>query len=299
MRLLRYGPAGEERPGMLDISGRIRDLSQLVDDIRPSILGPESLARIRRARVEELPSVPGEPRIGPPISGVGKIVLIGLNYRDHAAESGLPVPERPIVFLKATTAISGPFDPIVLPRDAKTVDWEVELGIVIGRTARYVPEREALSHVAGYCLMNDISERGFSEDNGGNWTKGKSCDTFGPMGPWLVTGDDVPNPQNLGIWLEVNGQSFQNSNTANLVFGVAALVAYVSNFMTLCPGDVISSGTPGGVGLGRKPPVFLKPGDIMRLGIDGLGEQRLEVVPFSLDRLNARSTERSCHHAPP
>jgi 2,4-diketo-3-deoxy-L-fuconate hydrolase len=289
MRLLRYGPMGRERPGVLDLDGRIRDLSGMVEDIRPSCLSPTSLARLRQLRLDNLPLVPGEPRIGPPISEVGKIVLIGLNYRDHAAESGLPVPERPIIFLKATTAISGPFDPVIMPREAKTVDWEVELGIVIGRVAQYVPENQALSHVAGYCLMNDISERGFSEDNGGNWTKGKSCDSFGPMGPWLVTADEVPDPGSLGIWLEVNGQRLQDSNTGNLVFGVAALIAYVSKFMTLRPGDVISSGTPGGVGLGRKPPMFLKPGDIMRLGIDGLGEQRLEVVPFSLDRLTELS----------
>jgi 2-keto-4-pentenoate hydratase/2-oxohepta-3-ene-1,7-dioic acid hydratase in catechol pathway len=190
-----------------------------------------------------------------------------------------------VVFLKAISALSGPTDPVVMPREATMVDWEVELGIVIGRRARYVEEREALSHVAGYCVMNDVSERAFSEDNGGNWTKGKSCDTFGPMGPWLVTADEVPDPQRLGIWLEVNGKRYQESSTANMVFGVAALISYVSGFMTLQPGDVISSGTPGGVGLGRKPPVFLKPGDVMRLGIDGLGEQRLEVLAFALDRL--------------
>lgn len=195
------------------------------------------------------------------------------------------MPKRPVVFLKATTALSGPTDPVVIPRDARTVDWEVELGIIIGHTARYVAEAEALSHVAGYCVMNDVSERTFSEDNGGNWTKGKSCDTFGPMGPWLVTADEIRDPQRLGIWLEVNGRRYQDSNTANMVFGVAALIAYVSRFMTLRPGDVISSGTPGGVGLGQKPPVFQKPGDLMRLGIDRLGEQRLQVVPFSLERL--------------
>jgi 2,4-diketo-3-deoxy-L-fuconate hydrolase len=293
MRLLRYGPKGEERPGILDDDGRVRDLSQVIRDIDPEALPANNLAKLRGLRIAGLPLVPDNFRIGPPISRVGKIVLIGLNYRDHAAESGLPVPKRPIVFLKATTAISGPFDPVVMPREARTVDWEVELGIVIGRTARYVPEAEAMSCVAGYCLMNDVSERAFSEDNGGNWTKGKSCDTFGPMGPWLVTSDSVPDPQNLGIWLEVNGRRFQNSNTSNLVFGVAALIAYVSKFMTLCPGDVISSGTPGGVGLGQKPPVFLKPGDVMRLGIDGLGEQRLEVVPFSLERLGGLPARHS------
>jgi len=289
MRLLRYGQKGEERPGIVDADGRLRDLSPIVPDIGPDVLSPQGLAKLRSLRIAELPLVPGNPRIGPPISGVGKIVLIGLNYRDHAAESGLPVPQRPIIFLKATTAISGPFEPVVMPQEARMVDWEVELGIVIGGMARYVPEADALSCVAGYCLMNDVSERGFSEDNGGNWTKGKSCDTFAPMGPWLVTADAIPDPQKLGIWLEVNGRRFQDSNTSNLVFGVAALVAYVSKFMTLCPGDVISSGTPGGVGLGQKPPVFLKPGDVMRLGIDGLGEQRLEVVPFSLERLSGRS----------
>jgi 2,4-diketo-3-deoxy-L-fuconate hydrolase len=288
MRLLRYGPTGREQPAMLDEASRIRDLSNVLKDIGPEVLSPDGLVALGRIKPETLPLVSEASHIGPPISGVGKLVLIGLNYRDHARESGLPVPERPIVFLKATTAITGPFDCIVMPKEAKTVDWEVELGIVIGRTARYVAERDAFSHVAGYCLMNDVSERGFSEDNGGNWTKGKSCDTFAPMGPWLVTADEVPDPQVLGIWLEVNGRRFQNSNTANMVFGVAALVAYVSRFMTLEPGDVISSGTPGGVGLGLKPPVFLKPGDRMRLGIDGLGEQKLEVVPFSLERLNAR-----------
>jgi 2,4-didehydro-3-deoxy-L-rhamnonate hydrolase len=287
MRLLRYGLVGRERPGILDDAGRLRDLSAVVKEICPEVLGIDGLAMLHRQRPETLPLVPEPVRIGPPISGVGKIVLIGLNYRDHAEESGLPVPERPIIFLKATTAIVGPFDCIVMPKEAKTLDWEVELGIVIGRTARYVAKNEALAHVAGYCLMNDISERGFSEDNGGNWTKGKSCDTFAPMGPWLVTADEVPDPQALGIWLEVNGRRYQNSNTANMVFGVAALVAYVSRFMTLMPGDVISSGTPGGVGLGLKPPQFLQPGDVIRLGIDGLGEQRLEVTPFSLERLNA------------
>ena len=289
MKLLRYGSMGRERPGVLDAGGRIHDLSGVVADIRSEALGPRALAEIRRLDVGTLPMVRGKPRLGPPIAGVGKIVLIGLNYRDHAAESGLPVPKQPIVFLKATTAISGPFDPIVMPRDAKTIDWEVELGIVIGRTARYVSETEALSHVVGYCLMNDVSERAFSDDNGGNWTKGKSCDSFGPMGPWLVTADEVPDPQNLGIWLEVNGRRFQNSNTANMVFGIAALVAYVSRFMTLSPGDIISSGTPGGVGMAQKPPVFLKSGDVIQLGIDGLGQQRLELVPFSLNRLNRPS----------
>lgn len=290
MRLLRYGPIGRERPAILDAAGRLRDLSAVVKDICPEVLGTDGLAMLRRQRAEALPLVAESTRIGPPISDVGKIVLIGLNYRDHAAESGLPVPERPIIFLKATTAIVGPFDRVVMPKDAKTLDWEVELGVVIGRTARYVAEHEALAHVAGYCLMNDISERRFSEDNGGNWTKGKSCDTFGPMGPWLVSADEIRDPQALGIWLEVNGRRYQNSNTGNMVFGVGALVAYVSRFMTLAPGDVISSGTPGGVGLGLKPPRFLEPGDVMRLGIDGLGEQRLEVVPFSLEQLNASAS---------
>ena len=285
MKLVRFGEPGVERPGRIGADGALRDLSQHISDISPPVLARDALARLAALDDARLPVVHGRHRLGPPVGGVGKIVLIGLNYRDHAAKSGLPVPERPVVFLKATTALSGPTDPVVMPLDARTVDWEVELGIVIGRTARYVAEAAALSHVAGYCVMNDVSERTFSEDNGGNWTKGKSCDTFGPMGPWLVTTDEETDPQRLGIWLEVNGKRYQNSNTANMVFGVAALVSYVSRFMTLQPGDVISSGTPGGVGLGQKPPVFLKPGDVMRLGIDGLGEQRLEVVPFSLHGL--------------
>jgi 2-keto-4-pentenoate hydratase/2-oxohepta-3-ene-1,7-dioic acid hydratase in catechol pathway len=285
MKLVRYGDAGSERPGRIGADGVLRDLSQHISDISPSVIAENAFARLADVDDERLPVVHGRQRLGPPVGAVGKVVLIGLNYRDHAAESGLPVPERPVIFLKATTAISGPTDPVVIPRDAQTVDWEVELGIILGRTARYVEKADALSYVAGFCVMNDVSERTFSEDNGGNWTKGKSCDTFGPMGPWLVTLDEVADPQRLGIWLEVNGKRYQNSNTSNMVFGVAELVSYVSKFMTLQPGDVISSGTPGGVGLGRKPPVFLKPGDVMRLGIDGLGEQLLEVVPFSLDRL--------------
>jgi 2,4-diketo-3-deoxy-L-fuconate hydrolase len=287
MKIVRYGAPGLERPGLIAADESLRDLSDHLHDIVPELLAPERIAKLAETDPLRLPKVPGSPRLGYPVAGVGKIVLIGLNYRDHAAESGLPVPQRPVVFLKATSALSGPTDPVMMPRDASTVDWEVELGIVIGRLARYVEERDALSHVAGYCVMNDVSERTFSEENGGNWTKGKSCDTFGPMGPWLVTKDEVPDPQRLGIWLEVNGTRYQESNTANMVFGVAALISYVSRFMTLRPGDVISSGTPGGVGLGRKPPVFLKPGDLMRLWIDGLGEQRLEVIPFSLDRLPA------------
>jgi 2-keto-4-pentenoate hydratase/2-oxohepta-3-ene-1,7-dioic acid hydratase in catechol pathway len=285
MKIVRYGAPGLERPGLIAADGGLRDLSDHLHDIVPELLAPERLRKLAEIDPLRLPKIPGSPRLGYPVAGVGKIVLIGLNYRDHAAESGLPVPRRPVVFLKAISALSGPTDPVVMPREATMVDWEVELGIVIGRRARYVEEREALSHVAGYCVMNDVSERAFSEDNGGNWTKGKSCDTFGPMGPWLVTADEVPDPQRLGIWLEVNGKRYQESSTANMVFGVAALISYVSGFMTLQPGDVISSGTPGGVGLGRKPPVFLKPGDVMRLGIDGLGEQRLEVLAFALDRL--------------
>jgi 2-keto-4-pentenoate hydratase/2-oxohepta-3-ene-1,7-dioic acid hydratase in catechol pathway len=287
MKIVRYGAPGLERPGLIAVDGSLRDLSDHLHDIVPELLAPERLSSLAEVDPLRLPMVSGSQRLGHPVAGVGKIVLIGLNYRDHAAESGLPVPHRPVVFLKAVSALSGPTDPVVMPREATMLDWEVELGIVIGRRARYVEVADALSHVAGYCVMNDVSERAFSEDNGGNWTKGKSCDTFGPMGPWLVTADDVPDPQRLGIWLEVNGTRYQNSNTANMVFGVAALIAYVSRFMTLQPGDVISSGTPGGTGLGRKPPVFLKPGDVMRLGIDGLGEQRLEVVPFALDRLPA------------
>ena len=255
---------------------------QHVSDISPAVLD-RTLARLAAFDDDQIADRAGTDAPGPPVGG-------SENSPDRPQlprprrQSGLPVPERPVVFLKATTALSGPTDPVVIPRDAGTVDWEVELGIAIGRTARYVAEAEAVAR-AGYCVMNDVSERTFSEDNGGNWTKGKSCDTFGPMGPWLVTADEVRDPQRLGIWLEVNGRRYQDSNTANMVFGVAALIAYVSRFMTLLPGDVISSGTPGGVGLGQKPPAFLKAGDVMRLGIDGLGEQRLLVVPFSLHGL--------------
>ncbi len=281
MKLLRHGARGSERPGLLHADGSIRDLSGEIADIGPATLGPDVLARLRALDPARLPLVEGRTRLGAPVAGVSKIVCIGLNYADHAAESGLPVPEKPIVFLKATTAINGPHDRVVLPQRATAGDWEVELGVVIGSTARYVPEADALGHVAGYCVANDVSERNFSEEGGGQWTKGKSADTFAPLGPWLVTRDEVPDPQALGLWLEVNGRRMQQSSTRQMVFGAAALVSYVSRFMTLLPGDVMLTGTPYGTGYGQRPQTYLKPGDVMRLGIDGLGEQRMDVVAWS------------------
>jgi 2-keto-4-pentenoate hydratase/2-oxohepta-3-ene-1,7-dioic acid hydratase in catechol pathway len=281
MKLLRYGPLGQEKPGLLDASGAIRDLSAHVSDIGPAELSPESLKRLAAIAPESLPKVEGEVRYGPPVAGVGKFLAIGLNYSDHAAESGMPVPAEPIIFTKATTCIQGPNDEVMLPRDSVKSDWEVELGVVIGRTARYVEESEALDYVAGYVTVNDLSEREFQLERGGSWDKGKGCDTFGPIGPWLVTSDEVGDPQDLDMWLDVNGKRMQTGNTRTMVFGVANLVSYCSRFMTLAPGDIITTGTPPGVGLGMKPePVFLKAGDVMRLGIAKLGEQQQTVVPF-------------------
>ena len=280
MKLLRFGPAGQEKPGLLDASRQLRDLSRLLPDLGPDQLSEAALARLRLLDPLSLPLVAGQPRLGCPVAGVGKFIAIGLNYSDHAAETGAPTPTEPIVFMKATSCIQGPNDPVMLPRGSKKTDWEVELGVVIGSRARYVSQKEALGCVAGYCVVNDISERAYQLERGPQWDKGKGCDTFGPIGPWLVTRDEVPDPQKLQLWLDLNGQRRQTGTTRTMIFGVAKLVSYVSEFMTLLPGDVITTGTPPGVGLGMKPPKFLKKGDIMSLGIDGLGAQQQCVVPF-------------------
>jgi 2-keto-4-pentenoate hydratase/2-oxohepta-3-ene-1,7-dioic acid hydratase in catechol pathway len=278
MKLLRYGPVGHEKPGLLDARGQLRDLSSIVPDIAGAVLLPEGLARLAAIDPATLPAVPGSPRLGPCVAGTGKFICIGLNYSDHAAETGATVPPEPIIFMKATSAIVGPNDDTEIPRESVKTDWEVELGVVIGRTAKYVTESDAMDHVAGYCVVNDLSERAFQIERQGQWTKGKSADTFGPIGPWLVTRDEVPDPQRLPMWLQVNGVSRQNGSTATMVFGVAKLVSYLSQFMSLQPGDIISTGTPPGVGLGMTPPTYLKPGDVVTLGIEGLGEQRQQVV---------------------
>ena len=277
MKLLRYGAKGAEKPALLDAQGRVRDLSGLLPDITAASLAPQGLQRLRGLDVQSLPVVAQPGRIAPPWSGMGKFVCIGLNYADHAAETGSAVPSEPIVFMKATSALIGCNDAVVLPRGSVKSDWEVELGVVIGSKARYVSEADAPAFVAGYCVVNDLSEREYQLERGGTWDKGKGCDTFGPVGPWLVTADEVADPQQLGLWLEVNGRRFQDGSTRTMVFGVARLVSYLSRFMTLHPGDLISTGTPPGVGLGCKPPLFLKAGDVMRLGITGLGEQRQQV----------------------
>jgi len=278
MKLLRYGPKGKEKPGLLDSEGRIRDLSGLIDDVTGETISPKSLARIKKAKPESLPLVRGKPRIGACIANPQKFIAIGLNYSDHAAESGLQVPPEPVVFTKQVSCLSGPFDDVTIPPKSKKSDWEVELGVIIGTTAKNIAKRDALKHVAGYCTINDLSEREFQAERAGQWTKGKSYDTFGPVGPWLVTPDEVPDPQKLGMWLDLNGKRVQNGSTATMVFGVAHIVAYLSQFFTLLPGDIITTGTPPGVGMGMKPQRFLKPGDVMRLGIDGLGEQQQKVV---------------------
>ena len=277
MKLLRYGPAGAEKPGLLDAEGTIRDLSAHIADIDGAALAPESLDALARIDPATLPAVDGSPRLGPPVANVGKLLCIGLNYSDHAAETGAPIPEEPILFMKSTTSIVGPNDDVVLPRGSRKGDWEVELGIVIGKQARYVEEADAFSHVAGYCVFNDVSEREYQLEGTGQWVKGKSADTFAPFGPWMVTRDEIPDPQDLHIWLEVDGKRFQDGSTRTMIFPVAHLVSYVSRYMTLEPGDIIPTGTPPGVGLGQKPPVFLRPGNVMRLGIDGLGEQQQTV----------------------
>lgn len=274
MKLLRYGAAGAEKPGLIDVDGKIRDLSRVVPDIDGRALSASSLAKLNAVDQATLPLVPGNPRIGPCVGSVGKFICVGLNYADHAAESGMEVPKEPVLFFKATSAICGPYDDVIIPRGSIKSDWEVELGVVIGKEARYLSEDQALDHVAGYCVVNDLSERAFQMERGGQWVKGKSCDTFGPIGPWLVTKDEVPDAQRLGIWLEVDGHRYQNGNTRTMIFNVPFIVSYISQFMSLQPGDIISTGTPPGVGLGIKPePVYLKAGQTMRLGIDGLGEQ--------------------------
>ncbi|MEM9107587.1 MAG: fumarylacetoacetate hydrolase family protein [Pseudomonadota bacterium] len=279
MKLLRYGNAGQEKPGLLDSNGTIRDLSAHVSDIAGDMLGDEQLAKIAAIDPNSLPAVEGDPRIGPCVTGVGKFLCIGLNYSDHAAESGLDVPPEPVLFMKATSAICGPDDDVVIPRGSEATDWEVELGVVIGKTAKYVSEDEALDHVAGYCIVNDVSERDWQIRRAGQWTKGKSADTFGPIGPWLVTRDEVPDPQALAMTLDVNGKRYQDGTTSTMVYGVAHVVSYLSQFMGLQPGDVISTGTPPGVGMGQKPdPIYLQAGDVMELSVEGLGTQRQKTV---------------------
>ena len=281
MKLVRYGPAGKEKPGLIDADGKLRDLSRKVKDINAAALAPAELAKLRKLDPKKLPLVKGKPRIGPCVATPSKFVAIGLNYSDHAKESGNPIPEHPVVFFKSQTCIVGPNDNVMVPRGSTQLDWEVELGVVIGRTARYVDEKDGLRYVAGYCLINDVSEREFQmKKSATQWNKGKGCDTFGPLGPWLVTTDEIKDPQKLGMWLDVNGEKRQRGNTNTMIFSVAKLVSDVSCYMTLLPGDVITTGTPPGVGLGMKPPVWLKPGDVMTLGIDGLGEQKQKVVAF-------------------
>jgi len=281
MKLVRYGNPGKEKPGLIDADGKLRDLSKVVKDITPDVLDPKALAKLAKLNAAKLPLVKGNPRMGCPVNGISKFVAIGLNYADHAAEAGMPVPKEPIVFFKANSCIQGPNDDVMLPKGSVKSDWEVELGVVIGSRASYVSQKDALNHVAGYCLINDVSERELQIERGGTWDKGKGCDTFGPIGPWLVTRDEVPNPQKLDMWLDVNGVRMQTGNTKTMIFSVAKLVSYVSQFMTLEPGDVITTGTPPGVGMGIKPaPVYLKRGDVMTLGIEGLGEQTQKVVAF-------------------
>ncbi|WP_420022696.1 fumarylacetoacetate hydrolase family protein [Cereibacter azotoformans] len=281
MKLLRHGPAGAERPGLVWTDGTIRDLSGIVPDVAGDALSDEGLARLREIDGAGLPVVAEDARLGPCVGGIGKFICIGLNYSDHAAETGAQVPPEPIIFMKANSAICGPNDPIIIPRGSVKTDWEVELAVIIGRKAKYVSEAEALTHVAGYAVANDVSERAFQAERSGQWTKGKSCDNFGQLGPWLVTRDEVADPQDLSLWLSVNGQKMQDGTTRTMVYGVAFLVSYLSQFMTLHPGDVISTGTPPGVGLGMKPPRFLKAGDVVELGVEGLGRQRQDVIADS------------------
>jgi 2-keto-4-pentenoate hydratase/2-oxohepta-3-ene-1,7-dioic acid hydratase in catechol pathway len=278
MKLVRYGLPHQEKPGILDSDGQIRDLSETVPDITGEYLSPATLAFLKNIDVTKLPLAPVKHRFGPCVGSVGKLVCIGLNYSDHAAEAGMKVPSEPVVFMKATSSICGPNDDIVIPRGGTKTDWEVELGVVIGTPAKYVSETDAMSYVAGYCAVNDLSERAFQLEGTGQWVKGKSADTFGPIGPWLATADEVPDPQNLKMWLEVDGHRYQNGSTHTMIFGVRHLVAYLSRFMSLQPGDIISTGTPPGVGMGQRPPVYLKAGNRVRLGIEGLGEQNQRVV---------------------
>jgi 2-keto-4-pentenoate hydratase/2-oxohepta-3-ene-1,7-dioic acid hydratase in catechol pathway len=278
MKLLRYGPKGAEKPGLLDNDGAIRDLSGVVSDVSGSTLADGLIETVSKLDVTSLPVVDGSPRMGPCVGGVGKFICIGLNYADHAAESGMELPQEPVIFFKATSAICGPDDDVEIPRNSVKTDWEVELGVVIGKEAKYVSEEDALDHVAGYCVINDVSERDFQLHRSGQWVKGKSADTFGPTGPWLVTRDDVADPQDLSMWLEVNGHRYQDGSTRTMHFGVATVIAHLSQFMSLQPGDIISTGTPPGVGMGQKPELYLKPGDKIELGIDGLGKQAQTVV---------------------
>jgi 2-keto-4-pentenoate hydratase/2-oxohepta-3-ene-1,7-dioic acid hydratase in catechol pathway len=281
MKLVRYGASGAEKPGLIDARGRLRDLSGQITDIDRTTLSPSGLATLSRLDVDSLPLVEGAPRLGTPLAGISKLVCVGLNYRDHAEEAGMQIPTEPILFMKATTCISGPTDSIVIPKGSVKTDWEAELGIVIGSVARDVQLERALEYVAGYCLVNDVSEREFQLERGGQWDKGKGCDTFGPIGPWLVTRDEIPDPQDLNMWLDVNGRRMQSGNTRTMIFGCAEIVSYISRFMTLLPGDVIATGTPPGVGMGMKPPQFLKAGDRIRFSIDGLGVQEQLVVGHS------------------
>ena len=288
MKLMRYGAKGAEKPALVDAQGTVRDLSGIVPDITAQTLRPENLKRLAELDASKLPAVANPGRIAPPWSGMGKFVCIGLNYSDHAAETGSPIPKEPIIFMKPTSCLVGCNDAVVLPKGSVKTDWEVELGIVIGATARYVEQADALKHVAGYCVVNDVSEREYQIERGGTWDKGKGCDTFGPVGPWMVTADEVADPQKLAMWLDVNGQRRQNGSTGTMIFGVAELVSYVSRFMTLYPGDLITTGTPPGVAMGMKPtPVFLKPGDEMKLGIAGLGEQRQKVYAWDPKLIDA------------
>jgi 2-keto-4-pentenoate hydratase/2-oxohepta-3-ene-1,7-dioic acid hydratase in catechol pathway len=280
MKLVRYGEQGKEKPGLIDAAGRLRDLSAVVPDIAGDVLLPAGLASLKALDPAKLPAVSGTPRLGAPVAGIGKIVAIGLNYSDHAAESNLPVPAEPVVFMKAISSLSGPYDPVVIPRGSTKTDWEVELALVIGKAASYVEERDALSHVAGYAIMNDVSERAFQIERGGQWDKGKGCDTFAPFGPWLVTADEIGDPQGLAMRLDVNGEAMQRGSTRTMIFTVAHILSYLSQFMTLKTGDVVTTGTPPGVGMGKKPPRYLKPGDVMTLAIEGLGEQRQECVAW-------------------
>ena len=281
MKLVRYGAAGQERPGLIDAQGRLRDLSAHVGDIDAGALVRAGRARLAALDPSGLPEVAGTPRYGAPVAHTGKMICVGLNYTDHAAETGAKPPEQPILFMKATSAIMGANDDVVIPKDSLKTDWEVELGVVIGATARYVKQANAMDHIAGYCVVNDVTERAYQTERGGTWDKGKGCDTFGPAGPWMVTRDEVADPQNLKLWLEVDGHRYQDGNTKTMIFGVAHIVAYLSEFMSLLPGDVISTGTPPGVGMGIKPtPVWLKPGQTMHLGIDGLGEQQQRVRAY-------------------
>ncbi|MGK9235843.1 fumarylacetoacetate hydrolase family protein [Inquilinus limosus] len=278
MKLLRYGPAGQEKPGLLDAEGRIRDLSGVVADIAGEALTPEGIAKLKGFEPSSLPVVTGNPRLGPCVGRVGKFICIGLNYSDHAAESGLAVPPEPVIFMKPTSAIVGPNDDVEIPRGSEKTDWEVELGVVIGKAAKYIGEAEAFDHIAGYCVVNDVSERAFQIERSGQWVKGKGHDTFGPIGPWLVTRDEVPDPQDLHMWLEVDGHRYQDGSTRTMVFQVPFLVSYLSQFMSLQPGDIITTGTPPGVGMGQKPPKYLKAGQTIRLGIEKLGEQAQKTV---------------------